>query len=551
MKSFSQRFDAQTVYRVSIVLFVLLSLFYIVYGYAALGTNDDWALRNMLHAHGVYGTLIMSYPLSFVMSKLYDFFPSVPWYSGLLSLLMFVHFYLYARFLATLRRPISIVVLLVLGLMWLSYLWFNMTITIMTAVTVLNAVGLIRRHPAWSVAMLGLAALLRLDIMVILTPYYAVAFGVLYDKDRLRGKRKAIGLAAVWTVAIVALSIVLQKHDTGYSDWLRFNKARSAIVDMGVMRVDKRRFYTPEEQFYIDIGWWQDEKLLPTERVLAATPSLGAVLRHNLAHVDLVAFLAHHKFRHWIWLLMLMSVAVTAYTFRSKRWIFMGAFVVGTVLLLITRDVERVTVALMMMWALIVFDAMYRHTKVRMVFAILFTAIFYYYAQGQFGYRYYKENTALVKEARDLIAQSGKKCDVAITYPTIYTGALGTVFSANYLFREADWMQMNDTEVLPGGWLSRHPYFYRAHRISHGGIVRKYADYHDFLVDDDTAFFGSKYPAQSEAFERYLLRAYDKRYLSDRPQCRHRAVILRRSKHFAISQIRIECDENRSRPSVR
>ena len=89
------------------VLFALLSIFYIIYGYASLGTNDDWALRSLLANKGVYGTLIMSYPLSYIISRLYDLFPSIQWYSLLLSLIIALNFYLIARYIQSKKGKIQ------------------------------------------------------------------------------------------------------------------------------------------------------------------------------------------------------------------------------------------------------------------------------------------------------------------------------------------------------------------------------------------------------------------------------------------------------------
>jgi hypothetical protein len=63
------------------IIFSILSFIYIVNGYASLATNDDWALRSMLVSKGIYNTFIMSYPLSYLISHLYDFFPLFQWYS--------------------------------------------------------------------------------------------------------------------------------------------------------------------------------------------------------------------------------------------------------------------------------------------------------------------------------------------------------------------------------------------------------------------------------------------------------------------------------------
>ena len=140
---------------------------------------------------------------------------------------------------------------------------------------------------------------------------------------------------------------------------------------------------------------------------------------------------------------------------------------------------------------------------------MLFTSIFYYYASGQLGYRYFKENTQLQKEARDLIKQSGKICEVSINYPTGFSNELNTVFKANYLFHENSWPQLNDKEILPTGWLVRNEFFYISHNLSDKYTKRKYASYYEYLIDDKTAFFGSRRLVKDKSFN-LLLNEYDK-----------------------------------------
>jgi len=203
-----------------------------------------------------------------------------------------------------------------------------------------------------------------------------------------------------------------------------------------------------------------------------------------------------------------------------------------------------VTVPLIMMWAYIVFESTRSHRILNIAFASLFTYIFYSYISGQLGYRYFNENTALQKEAHQLIKKSGKICEGSVNYPTGFSGEVNAVFKANYLFHEDNWLQLNDKEILPTGWLSRNQFFYVAHNLSDAKTKRKYATYHDYLIDDKTAFFGSKLLIKDKSFQVFLLDAYDKLYLKDRPNCKHETFIINESKHFSISQIRVDCNSS-------
>ena len=190
----------------------------------------------MLTAKGIYGTLIMSYPLSYVISHLYDFFPLFPWYSSLLALMIGLNFYLIALYIANNDSYIQKVILLVLALLWLTYLWFNATITIVTITTMVGAIGLIKTNLRMSFAFIFLSSLLRTDMMFIFIPYYLVSFFIL--REQLGLIKKEIS-ALIILIVLVFSSVYIQKQDQAYNEWLTFNKARSSIVDMGMLNVKK------------------------------------------------------------------------------------------------------------------------------------------------------------------------------------------------------------------------------------------------------------------------------------------------------------------------
>ncbi len=520
------------------LIFTIVSLLYIINGYATLGTNDDWALRGMLAAKGIYGTLIMSYPLSYIMSHLYDFFPLFPWYSTLLSLIIGLNFYLIALYIEKNDSYIQKAILFVLALLWLTFLWFNTTITIVTITTMISAIGLIRKNLLMSFVFIFLASLLRTDMMFIFIPYYLVSFFILRDKLSIT-KNEIFGLIVL--IALVASSLFVQKQDKVYNDWLAFNNARASIVDMGMMNV-KKDFFSSVERFCIQAGWFQDSNLLSTEKIIETTPTLANIIQKNIEKIDLIPFIKMYKFKHWLWLLLIASLIIILFNIKSRKSLFIPFLVLGVILLLITRDVERVTVPLIMLWTYVLFESLKSHRIINTIFIFLFTYIFYYYASGQYGYRYFKENTLLQKEAHQLIAKSNKICEASINYPTGFTNEVNSVFKANYLFHENNWLQLNNKEILPTGWLSRNKFFYNTHNISDKHTTRKYDNYYEYLIDDTTAFFGSRLLIPDESFKVHLLGAYDNLYLKDRPNCKHKTFIVEESKHFAISQIRVDCN---------
>ena len=528
-------FSKQTYY---FIFFVTVSLLYIVNGYATIATGDDWALQSMLVEKGIYGTLIMSYPLSYIMSHLYDYFPTFQWYSILLVLVMGINFYFISIYIANKDSYVQKIILFILAVLWMTFLWFNMSITILTMTTMLIASGLIQKNILLSFLIIFIASLLRIDMMIIFIPYYIVSYFILRDKLYLNKKEIYV---LILLLLFICFSLFIQKQDKFYNEWLAFNKSRSAIIDTGMMNV-KKDFFSPEELFCIQSGWFQDPQLLPTEKMITTIPSFIDIGLYILPHVNFISFLKTYKFKYWIWLLMLTSLFVMILNRKNRKSIFLLLLILGIFSLMIIRDVDRVTIPLIMLWAYILFESLHIYRKINILYIFLYTSLFFYYISDQLGYRYFKEITSAQKEARNLIKSSNKVCEISINYPTNSNAQLSTIFLYNYIFHENIWLKINDREILPTGWLSRHPFFYKVHHMSDKYTKRKYDTYHDYLIDDHTAFIGGKKLLNYKGFNIYLLGTYDKLYLKDKPNCKHRPFIIAESEHFTISQIKVDCN---------
>lgn len=520
------------------IIFTVISILYITNGYASIATGDDWALRSMLVEKGIYGTLIMSYPLSYVMSHLYDYFPTFQWYSVLLTLVMGINYYFISLYIAKKDSYIQKIILFILALLWMTFLWFNMSITVLTMTTMLIAAGLIQKNLLMSFVVIFIASLLRTDNMLMFMPYYFVSFFILREQLLIK-KKEILGFTVL--VLLVAASLFIQKQDKPYSEWMAFNKARSAISDTGLMNVEKD-YFSPAEFFCTQVAWFQDPELLSTEKMLATTPSFIDIGLHRLPHVRFIAFLQTYKYKYWIWLLLVVSLLVMLINIKNRKSISILLLFLGIFLLMVFRDVDRVTMPLFMLWSYVLFESLKAYQKINILFLFLVTSLFFYYISEQLGYRYFKEITSAQKEARQLIKSSNKICEVSINYPTNSNAELGTIFLYNYIFHEDIWLKINDNEILPTGWLSRHPFFYKAHQMSDAYTTRKYDTYYDYLIADHTAFIGGKELLDYEGFNVYLLGTYDKLHLKDKPHCKHKTFIVSESEHFSLSQIRVDCN---------
>ncbi len=517
--------------------FVLMALCYIFFHLAAFSTNDDWMLQNLLKAKGIYGTLIMSYPLSYSMSKLYDILPTVQWYSWLMTSLLIFYSYLMSLYISRADNWTQKIFLFIASALLLTYMWFHLSITAITILTMIVALGFVKVDLRYSFAFVFLASLLRIEMLYYFLPFYIIGLLVLRGTWKLKTRE---AYALVLLIALIISSVYLQRQDTRYTQWLSFNKARAMSNDL--QRVDTKNILSQEQKILLQAGWVQDEKLLPLKKVLEASPSLVEVLWDDLGGFDYSNFL-HYRLNLWFILLFVSSIYLMSGYRKNKMVFLMLLFVFGVMALIIIRDVDRVTVPLFVLWALIIYESIDRNKIIKNSFIVVFTVLFAYYSSPGLKYRDYQANIALKSEARKLIADSGIASEPAINFPTYLTLNMVAVFSNNFLFREKDWLRIDESEILPNAWLLRHEYFYKTHSITVNGIKRKHIDYHSFLIDEKTGFFGGKELLNNEGSD-FLLRLYDREYLADKPECRHAARIVSSSSHFAISQIVIVCSDS-------
>ena len=187
-----------------------------------------------------------------------------------------------------------------MAILWLTFIWFNTSITLVTITTMISAVGLIRQNLLMSFLFIFLASLLRTDMMLIFMPYYLVSYFILRDQLSIK-KKEVLGLALL--MVLVVSSLLIQKQDKFYMNWLEFNKSRSAIVDMGILNVEKD-YFSEIEKFSYRVGWFQDTDLLSTEKMIATTPSFVEILQKKVENIHLIHFVKTYKFKHWLWLLL-------------------------------------------------------------------------------------------------------------------------------------------------------------------------------------------------------------------------------------------------------
>jgi len=516
------------------IIFSLLSLVLIFNGYAAIVTNDDWMLSNFLKAADTYGTLIMSYPLSYVMTHLYALFPSLPWYSLLLSALLLFYAYLMAHYIEKTEDKIQKIMLFLSSTLLVVFFWLHMTITALSILTMMISLGFVKKNLSYALGFLFLAFMLRMSLVSMLIPFWII--GMLLIRNPLHFLRKDF-YALLGVIVLVLSTFFIESLDTHYSKWKIFNQARALSSDMQI--VDPHNVLTKAEKLLLANGWIQDDILLPTKKVIQANANAWGEIIKQLISFNYLDFF---QYRLTIWFYLFVGVSLFLAYQNKKSWkiILVPLFIIGIMFLIVMRDVDRVTIPLFIMWAFILTQSINKQKTLNTLFISVFTFSFFYYSSASIGYRYFKENTALKHEAKNLIKKSGIACEFSMNFPTQVTPELVSLGQVNYLFHENDWLKINKKEILPNSWVSRHPFFYETHQISHNGIQRKFANYHEFLIDEHTGFIGSRLLQESKALP-YLLHQYDKQYLSNQPNCRHTVALISVSEHFSVSQIKVVC----------
>ena len=515
-------------------IFCLVSLSLILSGYAAIVTNDDWMLFNLLRDTDTYGTLVMSYPLSYVLTQLYRISPSFPWYSLLLSALLLFYTYLMSHYIYWAQNKLQKVLLFIASMLLIVFFWLHMTITALSILTMTISLGFAKKHFRYALVFLFVAFMLRADLVAMFVPFWII--GVLILRNPLHFLRQDYYAILIFFVLIGA-SFFVEKLDQDYTTWKSFNQARAVTSDMHIL--DPSNVLTKEQKFLMISEWLQDDILLPTQKVIKANANPKVEILTRLSSFDYINFF-HYRLAAWFYLLIGVSLFLMFFYRKNWRIVLIPIFITGIMLLIVMRDVDRVTIPLFLMWAFIIIESLKKHRLVNTLFLSLFVLIFLYYSSASMQYRYFKENTALKREAQALIDKTGVVCEISMGFPTQFSAELISLMQVNYLFHENDWLHMNQNEILPNSWISRHPFFYKTHQINFNGIKRKFDNYYKFLLDDHTGFLGSRYLQESQGAA-YLLYLYDKEYLKDRPTCKHVIALVAVSENFSISQIRIDC----------
>ena len=426
--------------------------------------------------------------------------------------------------------------MILFGCVVLLFLWMNISITLLTLLLIVLAVPLVRRHQILFWGVFLFATLLRDTIVLSVSPLLALGYLYYFDAKYFNLKRSA-GVA--FLILLIVATIFSPKSDKTYQEWLDFYHARVYFVDLHGR--DEKGIMNEDENLIANSWYIQDESLLPSGKIIAAAGSELDVIVNRLTHMKLrhvLSKLYHHK-------ILFVLLPVTFYLLffvrinRRKKALLI-LYVAGFFTLFFIRDVNRVTYPLVFLWMILLMDELLRQKKRRKeVFAMIAAATVAMIIDLPIYNRMHSPTAMEHKrELLELMKRHDYMYEPGLGFPVNMNSALVDAMSQNRLFEEKDWIS---GYILPAGWMSRHPFFYKSHHIGKAPGDRYYT-YYDYLISGESAFVGSK--NRNEKMNRKVLGIYD-RIHGEKGRCRHRIVRIDQSENFSLVQIKRECSSPR------
>ncbi len=515
------------------ILFIVLN---IVFKQAYLGTNDDVYLQNFL-LHGDNRTYIMSFALSSLLAKLYSNFPDIQWFSICMTMTLTLIAAVLSLFIAQIRHNGLRLLLFILGLVYLRFLITNISVTTITVTFVALAVPFVRNHHKLFWLLILTASLFRFNIILGLLPLVILPYLIFYKKEEFNKKDLPV-LIPLWFLLLVNL-MSNSFYDRQYREWLQFRDAHQYFIDLHG-KGDLRNFTDNEKR--ILMSWMiQDEDILPSQKVIDAAGNRYLVMFDNLKRLTLrkIASILYHNKILLILLLLSLLLLLNKDMNRQNR-LFLILFIIGFFTLIFVRNVERVTIPLILIWFSIITMILLEKQNTGLLKLLFGGAIAVFLIDLPLYNRLHTtKHLEWEAEKMKLMERKPLLYETAIYFPTNYTPEyIWSTILQNRLFEEKEWFTRY---ILPADWVSRHLLFYKLHNISHNGIKRKYKNFHDFLVSPGTAFIGGK--EINKKFNEVILSEYDKKFLEN-TKCRHEVRIIAESENYAISKVFIICSNS-------
>ena len=520
---------------ITIFLFFTAIIFlFTLTNHTFLGIQDEVQLQATLSAADPknYDT---SYFLALFIGTLYTHFPDISWYSitmlfyiGIIAFLMAVYL---TKIDDTYRffKPF----LFLLFTLLLIYMLLATEGTFLTLMLIVMAIPLIKKHQGWFWLLLWVASFLREELILSVAPLFILAYMLSIRKSSFTKKNLIPILIFVSGIAFNHLSPALDKE---YTNWLEFTKARLYFTDLTGM--DEKKILTSDEYELAKTWWICDLDLYPAEKIpLAACTTLDALKDKLFYEKELARRVFAIPYHHPV--IIFLALLTLYLIYREQNYLRKGyllLFGIGFAMLLLVKDVDRVTFPLLLLWWMVLILILLRKREgklltLSMPILLLFVALqtpWHLLAE-------YEKNESLVKEFKTLLAKNPMQLEITSGFASSWE-LLTTVLKQNHLLDEKNWVDYND-DLLLSGWFTMHPLCLKQHNISFGGVQRKYSRYYEWLLDSETGFIGSKGETKHirPFLANNLLRMYDEKLAE--PGCHHEVRKVDESEHFIIHQI--------------
>ena len=244
-------------------------------------------------------------------------------------------------------------------------------------------------------------------------------------------------------------------------------------------------------------------------------------------------------YNHKLLVFLILITLYITYKERSNLYrITYLLFMLGFFALTLIRDNDRGVFPIIVLWSILIFLKLLEKKEIVLLRGFLLAAVLITAASLPVERI---QNRALNEKLRsEFIQLTGShpmKYEASSSFPRILK-EVGIVFIQSHIFFENHWIHIGKDRILFSAWIARHPYFYKIHDISFKEKNRKYKNFYEFLMDNNTGFIGSK--ISSSKINGTVLRMYDKKY--PHPQgCHHSIKVLRESEHFSIVQLVLNC----------
>ncbi|HHH37640.1 MAG TPA: hypothetical protein ENK77_03380, partial [Epsilonproteobacteria bacterium] len=392
----------KTEFLIVFLFFTIIILFLTLSGYTFLGIQDEVQLQATLSLNDPKNYMT-SYPFAVLVGTLYSYLPNIPWYG--IAMLFYI-------WLTTLLMSIYIVLpnyqnkfvkytLLVLFTLLLLYMLWGVGVTSLMLILIVMAIPLIRIHQGYFWLLLWIASFLREELIFSILPLLILAYFLNIQKSSF--SRKKVLLIPLFSAAILFnhFSCALDKE---YKEWLDFTTARLYFTDLTGM--DEKNILT-EDEYQLSKTWWIcDLDLYPSKKIPEAAGTTLDVAKEKIFLKEhflkrLFAIPYHHPVIIFLALLTLYIVYLEKSSIRRVYYLLFG---IGFAMLLLVKDVERVTFPLLLLWWTILILELLRDKRERLL--VLSMPILILFVASQTPWHLiteYQKNEKLVQEFKELI----------------------------------------------------------------------------------------------------------------------------------------------------